>query len=520
MSTEPRETPVSGQNVARQGGVVAAMTLISRVAGVARDIALAGVLGASGLADAFLVAFRIPNFFRRLFAEGAFNQAFVPVLMRYREQGALELTRFVGVMGGNLAVVLGIVVVLGVLFAPAVTMVFAPGFVGTGRFELTASLLRITFPYLGFISLASFAGAVLNAHHRYAAAAFTPVLLNLCLLLAVAVSLLTGGSAVVTLAWGVLVAGLVQLLFLLAPLRGIGMLLPPAPNLAHPGARQVGRLLIPAVLAASVSQINALIDSVLASTLMVGSVSWLYYADRLLELPIGMVAVALATVLLPNLSRLDARGETQKFQQTLDWGLGLALALAIPAAVALGMLAEPLIATIFQRGRMQILDVRMTAAALQLFAVGLTPMVLVKVLAPAYFAREDTRTPFRIGIASVATNIVISLLVFRWFGHVGLALAMSAAACVNAGLLLRGLVRSGAYVPGSTLVRMLGRVVPATLAMAVVLWVVTPAAEAWLTAGGLWRAGWLLIVVVAGGGAYSLCLWLLGLRPADFLHRL
>jgi len=519
MSTRDKSEATETHSITRQGSVVAAMTLLSRIAGFVRDVVLANFLGASGLADAFFVAFRIPNFFRRLFAEGAFNQAFVPVLMRYRERGFVELQQFVAVIGGNLAIAVCLLVIAGIVFAPAVTMVFAPGFIGTERFDLTAELLRITFPYLGFISLVAFSASILNAHHRYAIAAFTPILLNLSLLLAMWLGARYSESPIHVLAWGVFAAGFVQWIFLQPAIRKLDLLVLPRPGVRHEGARQVGRLLVPAILAASVGQINALIDSILASTLVVGSVSWLYYADRLLELPVGLVAVALGTVLLPNLSRLDARGQAEAFTRLLDWGLSLALLLAVPAAVALYVLAGPLLAAIFHHGAMTSHDVVMASLALQAFSVGLIPMVLVKVLAPAYFARQDTRTPFRIALVAIAINIIGNLAVFRWFGHVGLALVTSLSAWVNACLLLYVLIHRDRYTPGPTFYKRTLRVLGSAVVMGLLLMWLVPPMEDWLAADQALRSLWIAAAVGGGGAIYLLMLIVLGFRPRDFVHR-
>ncbi|MBX3706427.1 MAG: murein biosynthesis integral membrane protein MurJ [Pseudomonadales bacterium] len=509
------------QNVAAQGTIVAGMTLVSRLSGFARDMVLSYFFGAGAIADAFFVAFRIPNFFRRLFAEGAFSQAFVPVLSRYRNEPRAAYLAFISAIAGNLSLALLAIVGVGVTFAPALIYVFAPGFHGSPvQFELATAMTRITFPYLAFISLTAFAAAVLNSHQRYAVPAFTPVLLNLSLIAAMLIGVRWFEQPVFALAWGVFVAGAVQLLFQLPFLARLGLVVMPRPSLAHPGVRQVGRLLVPAVFAASVSQINALVDTILASTLMTGSISWLYYADRLLELPVGLVAVALGTVLLPNLSRLSAAGNSEGFAATLDWGLRMGILLGLPAAVALYLLALPLVATIFQHGAMTTIDARMAALALQAFALGLLPLVLVKVLAPAYFAREDTATPFRFACVAVATNIVLNLATFRWFGHVGLAFATTASAWMNAGLLLRGVLRAGVYRPGRALTATVLRVVLGCLVMAAVIWLLLPAAEHWPYMRSLVRAGWLALGVAAGAFAFALVLLLAGERPRNLLHRI
>jgi putative peptidoglycan lipid II flippase len=508
------------RNVAAQGVIVAGMTLISRVSGFARDMLMSYFFGAGAIADAFFVAFRIPNFFRRLFAEGAFSQAFVPVLYRYRREARASYLRFVAAVAGNLGLAVFGVVLLGVVAAPALTSLFAPGFRDSPvQFDLATVMTRITFPYLGFISLTALAGALLNSHERYAVPAFTPVLLNLALIGAMLAGHAFSAQPVLVLAWGVFIAGVLQFAFQLPYLGRLGLLVMPRPSLEHPGVRQVGRLLVPAVFAASVSQINALVSTILASTLATGSISWLYYADRLLELPVGLVAVALGTVMLPNLSRLAAARDEAGFRATLDWGLRMGVLLGLPATVALHVLALPLVATMFHYGEMTAFDARMAALALQAFAAGLLPLVLVKVLAPAYFAREDTRTPFRIAVIAVVTNVVLNLLTFRWFGHVGLALATSVAAWVNGGLLLRVLVRSGGYVPASPVVHTTLRTFVASAVMAAVLTVLLPDGEAWLTMSALARAAWLATGVTAGTLVYAAMLLLTGERPRELMHR-
>lgn len=508
------------QNVAAQSTVVAGMTLLSRLSGFARDIVLSYFFGASGIADAFFVAFRIPNFFRRLFAEGAFNQAFVPVLTRYRDGARDELLEFSRVMSGNLAAALLVFVLLGILAAPGLVAIFAPGFwTDPARFDLTTDMLRITFPYLGFISMTAFAGALLNSHHRYAVPAFTPVLLNVSLICAVFLGAGYFSQPVFALAWGVLFAGVAQLLFQLPSLARLGLIVRPTISFKHAGAKKVGILLVPAVFAASASQVNALIGTILASTLQTGSISWLYYSDRLLELPIGLVAVALGTVLLPNLSRLDSAGDTVGFSGTLDWGVRVGIFFGVPASAALYVLALPLVSSIFMHGALTDIDARMTALSLQAFAVGLLPLVGVKVLAPAYFARQDTKTPFQFAVVAVVVNVVLSLALFRFMGHVGLALATACAAWVNALLLWRGLVSTGRYRPTAATGTALLRVALATAVMVAGLGFLTPDSAQWLTASVAVRAVWLTTAVTGGAGVYAVVLLLSGTRPGHLLHR-
>ena len=321
------------------------------------------------------------------------------------------------------------------------------------------------------------------------------------------------------LAWGVFAAGMVQLLFQFPFLRKIDMLAVPRVEWREPGVRKVGRLLGPAVFAASANQINALVGTILASLLTTGSIAWLYYADRLMELPVGLVAIALGTVLLPNLSRLHSANDVEGFAATLNWGIRVGVILSVPAAVALYMLATPLIATIFYHGAMTALDVGMAAAALQAFAVGLVAWVLVKVAAPGYFARQDTRTPFKFAVVSVVVNMALSLALFIPMGHVGLALATSVAAIVNAYLLIRGLVARGDLTGNRKLARALGATLVAALCMGLVLGYTVPDTEVWLAVTAMQRVGLMSASVAGGAAVYGLTLVLCGLRPADLLHR-
>ncbi len=513
------------RDVSAQGSVVAGMTVLSRISGMVRDVVLSHVLGAGPVADTFFLALRIPNFFRRLFAEGAFAQAFVPVLAEYQERGGkAALQAFVAAMTGNLGAVLVAVTVLGVLGAAGLAAAFMPGLLAEPeRFALAVDLTRIMFPYLALVSLAAFAGAVLNANNRYAIPAFTPVLLNLALILAAlwsaGMASLSLEGAVHALAWGVLAAGAAQLLVQVPSLGRVGLLVAPKMNWSHPGARKVGVLLVPAALGASAGQVNALIGTIIASLLEEGSPSWLYYADRLMELPIGIVAIALGTVLLTNLSRLHNEGEAGKFNDTLDWGMRIGLLLGIPATVALAVLAYPLVATIFLHGEMRPRDADMTAAALRAFAIGLVPLVLVKIAGPGYLARQDAATPFKFAIASYAVNIVVSLATFRWLGHIGIALATSIAAFVNAGLLIGGLVRAKHYRPSRQLARVVTITTAGTATMALALWYGVPGDAWWLAASVVERVGALSIAVSGGLATYAAVVVVAGVRPKDLRHR-
>ncbi len=518
MSTEAPAPPAEPrQSLNRQGGVVASMTLLSRISGLVRDMVLSYFFGASQVADAFFVAFKIPNYFRRLFAEGAFSQAFVPVLAAYRQRGdRAALVRFVRVLSGWFILGLVLICVLGVLAAKGLVLVFAPGFWDDQvRSALAGDMLRITFPYLGLISLTAFAAALLNSHQHFALPAFTPVLLNLCLIAAALWAAPYFAEPVMALAWGVLAAGVLQLVLQFPALGRIRMLHPPSLARGHEGVQRVGMLMLPAVFAASVSQVNALVDTLLASFLITGSISWLYYADRLMELPVGLVAVAIATVLLPSLSRLHAAADSQGFANALDWGVRMGLVLGVPAACALYVLAVPLMATIFMRGAMTGLDTQMAALSLQAFAVGLPALVMAKILAPAFFAQQDTRTPFRIALVSVAVNCTLNLALFSWLGHVGLALATSAAAMAQAVLLLRGLRQRQRIRLDAPLARFASRVLLASALMVALLLWWQPQSGFWLAAGELGRLQTLALLCGLGLATYIGAIFLLGVRLRD-----
>jgi putative peptidoglycan lipid II flippase len=501
---------------------VGGFTLLSRILGFVRDLVFAQVFGASSSTDAFFVAFKIPNFMRRLFAEGAFATAFVPVLTEYRTQREYaELKAFVDHVAGSLALVLLVVSLIGVVAAPVVVSVFAFGWVMDGETEklgLAAEMLRLTFPYLFFISLTAFAGGILNAHDRFAVPAFTPVLLNLVLISAALWLAPLLDDGIVALAWGVLVAGITQFVFQLPFLGRIRLIPRPRPGFHDPGVRRVLKLMVPALFAVSVTQINLLLDTVLASFLVTGSISWLYYSDRLMEFPLGLLGVALATVILPRLSRRQAEAAPEKFSAELDWGLRIAITFGIPAALGLAMLAGPMISTLFQSEVFSPIDVAMAERSLIAYALGIQAFVLIKVLAPAFYARQDTSTPVRIGVIAMALNMVFNLILIFPLQHAGLALATSLSAYVNALLLWRGLMRQGAYSPRSGWVVLLGRIAVAGGFMVALLWWFSPALTEWVSASRWQHIGWLLSLVALGAAAYFAALFASGWRPRDLLH--
>ncbi|MDA8554268.1 murein biosynthesis integral membrane protein MurJ [Luminiphilus sp.] len=506
----------------RSSATVGAATMLSRVLGLVRDVVLANVIGANGNADAFFVAFKIPNFLRRLFAEGAFAQAFVPVLADTREKGGLKavrelVDRVAGVLGGTLLVL----TLLTIFASPVVATIFAPGFLrDPAKLALTGDLIKITFPYLLLISLTGFAGAILNTYRRFAVPALTPVLLNLSLIAAALWLTPAFEEPAFALALGVLIAGFAQLLFQVPALAGIDLV--PRPRWApeHDGVKRILVLMVPALFGVSVSQINLLLDTVLASLLPTGSVSWLYYSDRLTELPLGVFAIAIATVILPTLSGQRARADDTAFSETLSWAIRSVLLIAIPATVALAFLAEPLLVTLFQYGAFGAQDRVMAAVSLQAYSLGLGAFMLVKVLAPGFYAREDMKTPVRIGIIAMGTNMVLNLLfvlpLLWWFniGHAGLALATSVSAWLNAALLYRGLRLHGMLSITGIPVGWMIRIVLATLLMTLVLWWFTPNITLWEN-WTAWHRGYRLVGLCFGGlCAYAIGLWIQGLRPS------
>ena len=500
--------------------VVSIGTMLSRVLGLARDVVLANLLGAAPNADAFFVAFKIPNFLRRLFAEGAFSQAFVPVLTETREQGSHEAVRHLvdrvaGVLGGSLFVLTALAMVM----APWVALIFAPGFSrDVAKLALTADLIVWTFPYLLLISLTGFCGAILNTYGRFAVPAYTPVLLNLSLITAAVVWAPAMPEPALGLAMGVTLAGVVQLLFQLPSLRALKLTPRPVWDTKDTGVKKILMLMVPALFGVSVSQINLLFDTVLASLLPDGSVAWLYYSDRLTELPLGVFAIAIATVILPTLSALNSRAEPEEFSQTLAWAMRNVLLIAVPATVALWLLAEPILATLFQYGAFTDRDVEMAAASLRAYTVGLGGFMLIKVLAPGYYARQDMKTPVKIGIIAMVSNMVLNVLfVFplMWYfemGHVGLALATSVSAWINAGLLYLGLRRGGISLTGVFEAKFVARLVVAVSLMGIAVSMMSPAVSLWLTADLSWRVGQMTLLVFVGMASFAMVLAVLGFK--------
>ena len=516
-SKTPNTSPAR-RGLMRSGLVVSAMTMLSRVMGLVRDVVVATFLGAGSGADAFFVAFKIPNFLRRLFAEGAFNQAFVPVLSEYSTQRSREEIReLLNATAGSLTAVLALITALAMLFAPWLVWVFAPGF---GRdpekLAMTADMLRLTFPYLLLISLTAFSGSVLNTWNRFAVPAVTPVLLNLSLIGAALFLMPLMEEPAMALAWGVLIAGAAQLAFQVPFLLRLGLLPTPWPNFAHEGVRRILTLMGPALFGVSVSQINLLLDTILASLLVAGSVSWLYYSDRLVELPLGVFGVAIGTVILPALSKRHASQSKEHFAAMLDWAIRIVLLLGLPAALALAVLAEPLLITLFHYGAMTDHDIQMAAMSLRAYAFGLVAFMLIKVLAPGFFARQDTKTPVKVGIIAMVANMVFNLLLVWPLAHAGLALATALSAFLNAGLLGYLLHKRDVLVFQPGWKRYLVQLLGGSGLMSVALYLVSPDWQTWLTFGLWQRISWVTGLVMLGGSLYFAWLAALGLRARHF----
>ncbi len=516
-------------NLLKAASTVSLLTLLSRVTGLVREQIIAASFGASAATDAFNVAFRIPNLFRRLFAEGAFSQAFVPLLAAARERDGDEATRrLVDAVASVLAWALLATCVVGVAGAPV--LVWAIGS-GLERFDTAVLLTRWMFPYIGFMSLVALAAGILNTWRRFAVPAATPVLLNLAVIAAAALGApalqARGVDPILALAGGVMLGGVLQLAVQLPALANVGMLpriaFTPARLAAawrHPGVREVLSRMAPALLGVSVAQLSLLINTQIATYVAVGAVSWLTYADRLMEFPTALLGVALGVVLLPQLSAAKAREDVVAYSGLLDWGLRLVLALALPCALALLLLPDGLIAVLFHYGAFTGADVAASAAALRGYGVGLLGLVAVKILAPAYYAGGDLRTPVRVAIAVLLATQAMNAVLVPWLGHAGLAWSIGLAALLNAGVLLAGLLRRGAYRPAAGWGGFALRVAAANAPVALLLWLAATRLD-WLAlqAQPLLRAGWMAAALAAVALAYFAALALLGLPPRQVLRR-
>ena len=508
-------------NLLKALATVSSMTLVSRILGFVRDTVIARAFGAGLATDAFFVAFRIPNLLRRLFAEGAFAQAFVPILAEYKNRrGEADTRLLVDHVAGLLALALFIVTLIGVVAAPAIVYVSAPGFsANPQKFALTIDLLRVTFPYILFISLVSLAGGILNTHSRFSVPALTPALLNLSFIGFALWAAPYFEPPVKALAWAVFCGGALQLAFQAPFLLRLKLLPRFRLDLRDEGVWRVVRQMGPAVFGVSISQVSLLINTIFASFLASGSVSWLYYADRLMEFPTGLLGVALGTILLPSLAKHYADQSPNEYAKLLDWGLRLTLMLALPAAAALALLAVPLITTLFHYGEFSVHDVLMTRNALIAYSVGLLGLILVKVLAPGFYARQNIKTPVKIALIALVATQAMNLALIWPLQHAGLALAIGLGACLNAGLLYYKLRQHKIYSPQPGWSIFALKIAAAIAVMGACLWFAAGGPEAWLTMSPSVKALRLTGIVALGGTAYFGALWLLGFRPRDFVRR-
>ncbi len=499
--------------------VVGSMTMISRVFGFIRDMVTAHLFGAGAAFDAFSVAFKIPNFMRRLFAEGSFSQAFVPVLSEYQKQKSHEeVKQFVNAMSGTLGFVLLCVTIFGVVFAPVIVRVFAPGFDTHGpRFDLAVTMLRITFPYLMLISLTAFSGAILNTYSRFWVAAFTPVFLNIVMILTAIWLSPRMATPIIGLAWGVFIAGVVQLIFQSPFLRHMKLHPRPKIDFKNPGVRRVLKLMVPALFGVSVSQINLLLDTLFASFLIVGSVSWLYYSDRLMEFPLGVFGVAISTVILPNLSRHHASQSDEDFSLTLDWAMRCVMLVGVPAAVVFAVMSGPLLSTLFQYGHFDGHAVEMARKSLSMFAIGIAPFMLIKILAAGFYAKQDMKTPVRIGIMAMIANMVFNVILIWPFKHAGIALATSLSALLNMGFLYYFLQKKGFYKPRDGWKFFSFRLVFANSVLAIWLWFGSGDLQEWITHHAMWRGTHLVGLLLSAIVVYFAGLWVAGIKMQDVL---
>ena len=500
--------------------IVSAMTMLSRIAGLVRDMVLLNTFGADRMMDAFLVAFKIPNFLRRLFAEGAFAQAFVPVLSEYKSQrGDAEVRDLVSKVAGSLSLILMAITIVAVLAAPLIMWVFAPGFKNDPeKFHLAADMLQITFPYLLLISLTAFAGGILNSYGAFALSSVTPVLLNLVMIASALFLSPHFDIPIMAMAWGVLIAGLAQLAVQVPALYNIGMLPRFKVDFADEGVKRIFTLMLPAMFGVSVSQINLLLDTILASFLIAGSVSWLYTAERLTELPLGLIGIAVATVILPSLSTKYAEKSDVEFRAMIDWALRIIVLVGVPASLAMLILAEPMIVTLFHHGKFSDNDVIKSAAALQALSGGILAFMLIKVFAPCYYARQDVKTPVKIGIIAMISNMVFNLMLVWHWHHVGLAFASTLSAFLNAGLLYWGLHKKDVYRLDKHWLALGARYFAANAAMTAVLLAITPNLTYWLSNGWHLKVTYLLGVCVAGVATYLVVLTIVGFKWRDLKH--
>lgn len=511
------------KNLLRSGMIVSASTLLSRILGLIRDVIIANLLGASLAADVFFFANRIPNFFRRLFADGAFNQAFVPILAEYNAKDHHTCKDFICLVTGTMGFVISIITILGVLGSSVIAAIFGWGWyldsfksdVGAEKFALASLLLKITFPYLWFVTITAIFGAVLNTNKKFAIPALSPCLLNIS---TIACALLLSPhleQPAVGLAIGIFLGGLIQLLFQLPFIINLKLLGIPKFNWHLEGIVKIRKLMLPAIFGVSVDQINLLITTALASFLATGAISYLYYSERILEFPLGMFAVAISTVILPSLSRGNVADDLEKFHRTMDWGIRMVLLLGIPAMFGIIVLRELIIATIFMHGEFSTEDVTKSAASLFACCIGLLSFMLVKVLAPGFYAKQDTKTPVKYAIISVISNICFNLTLVYPLGYIGLALSTALSGTINMLLLVRGLHTKNIYQINKETIIYGFKLLIGAIAMTVAIYFLLPNLETLTSFSIVERTLWLFGLIAFGAIVYFVVSFLCGIRKAD-----
>ncbi|VFP86729.1 Lipid II flippase MurJ [Candidatus Erwinia haradaeae] len=504
-------------NLLKSLAAVSFVTLCSRVLGFSRDSLIAYIFGSGMVTDAFFVAFKLPNLFRRIFAEGAFSQAFIPILTEYKNAKNIELTKvFIRHASGLLTLIVSLVSLLGIFVAPWVIIVTAPGFSHTTeQFVITVSLIHIIFPYILLISLASLAGSILNTWNFFVVPALSPILLNFSMISFLLLATPYFHPPIMALAWAVLVGGILQFFYQMPSLKKLGLLVLPRIDLRDNAVRRLVRQMASGIIGVSVSQVSLIINTTLASFLEIGSVSWIYYSDRLMEFPIGVLGVALGTILLPALSKSFMSGQQALYSQIMDWGLRLCFLLAIPGSVALCILAKPLTIVLFQYGKFTPFDVTMTQRSLVAYSVGLIGLIVMKVLAPGFYARQDMSTPFKIAIVTLLATQIMNLAFIGPFKHAGLSLSIGLSACLNTGLLYWQLLKKRFFVPQPGWMKFFIRLFIAVLAMAISLFGVSHMIQDWSMGGMPERLLRLSVVCGIGISVYCLMLLIVGFRPRD-----
>jgi putative peptidoglycan lipid II flippase len=505
--------------------IVSAMTMLSRVLGLVRDIVLLNVFGAGKDFDTFVVAFRIPNFFRRLFAEGAFSQAFIPVLTEYKTSKThAEVQILISRVFGCLLTAMSLLTFVAMVAAPAIIYLYAPGFHNDPeKFDLAVDMFRLTIPYLMFMSLTAFASSILNSYGSFASPAFSPVLLNIAMIAGAWWLTPFMAEPIMALGWAVVVAGVLQLAIQIPELWKKNLLIPPKVDFKHEGVDRILKLMLPALFGVSVTQINLLLNTIWASFMQDGSVSWLYSAERMTELPLGLIGVAIGTVILPSLSARHAEQDQAKFKSMIDWAAKIIMLVGIPASIALFMLSTPIIQALFQRGEFTLEDTHMTALALQCMSAGVISFMLIKVFAPGFYAQQDTKTPVRVGLMAVAANAILNVVFIGFFKlidwhaeHMALALASSGSALVNAGMLYFYLHKRNIYRFGAHWKKLSFQFLVANITMIAALayaltWYQGDIAQ-WL------RIAEVVGLCVLGVAAYVIGLLITGFRPRHLKH--